>query len=170
VISCHLQDRIYLVTVGYICYPRNNHVLIIEWRPGGVSIVKQQGKEVLGVDLSPCMLVKDRFAICPHVMLNACLTLSWLDNSFRPQSRVAQLRRGTRSVWVRTLEEVRCVGTQWHESMGRLESWASWQIGVPEDAALGGSTNLVPELYQRWPKAAPARYIWICVRNNSLAG
>ena len=45
-------------------------------------IEKQQGKEVLGVDLSPSVSVKDRFAIRPHVMLNPCLSLSWLDNSF----------------------------------------------------------------------------------------
>ena len=57
-----------------------------------MSIEKQQGKEVLGVDLSPSVSVKDRFAIRPHVMLNACLSISWSDNSFRPQSRVAQLR------------------------------------------------------------------------------
>ena len=45
-------------------------------------IEKQQDMEVLGVDLSPSMSVKDRFAVCPHVMLNACLSLSWPDNSF----------------------------------------------------------------------------------------
>ena len=55
-------------------------------------IEKQQDMEVLGVDLSPSVSVKDRFAVCPHVMLNACLSLSWPDNSFRPQSRVAQLK------------------------------------------------------------------------------
>ena len=55
-------------------------------------IEKQQGKEVLGVDLSPSMLVKDRFAVRPHAMLNACLSLSWPDNSFRSRSRIAQLR------------------------------------------------------------------------------
>ena len=57
-----------------------------------MSIEKQQGKEVLGVDLSPSISVKDQFAVCPHVMLNTCLSLSWLDNSFQPRSRVAQLR------------------------------------------------------------------------------
>ena len=55
-------------------------------------IEKQQDMDVLGVDLSPSMLVMDRCAIRPHVMLNACLSLSWPDNSFRPRSRVAQLR------------------------------------------------------------------------------
>ena len=55
-------------------------------------IEKQQGKEVLGVDLSTSVLVKDRFVVRPHVMLNAYLSLSWPDNSFRPRSRVAQLR------------------------------------------------------------------------------
>ena len=57
-----------------------------------MSIEKQQDMEVLGVDLSPFVLVKDQFAVRPHVMLNACLSLSWPDNSFRPRSRVAQLR------------------------------------------------------------------------------
>ena len=52
-----------------------------------MSIEKQQGKEVLDVDLSPFVLVKDRFAVRPHVMLNACLSLSWPDNSFRPRSQ-----------------------------------------------------------------------------------
>ena len=57
-----------------------------------MSIEKQQDMEVLGVDLSPSMSFKDRFAVHPHVMLNACLSLSWPDNSFRPRSRVSQLR------------------------------------------------------------------------------
>jgi len=57
-----------------------------------MSIEKQQGKEVLGVDLSPSVSVKDRFTVHPHVMLNACLSLSWSDNSFRSRSQVAQLR------------------------------------------------------------------------------
>ena len=48
-----------------------------------MSIEKQQGMEVLGVDPSPSMSVKDQFAIRPHVKLNACLSLSWPDNSFR---------------------------------------------------------------------------------------
>ena len=47
-----------------------------------MSIEKQQGKEVLGMDLSPSVSVKDRFAVCPHIILNACLSLSWSDNSF----------------------------------------------------------------------------------------
>ena len=59
-----------------------------------MSIEKQQDMEVLGVDLSLSVSVKDRFAVRPHVMLNACLSLSWLDNSFRPRSQVAQLRSG----------------------------------------------------------------------------
>ena len=57
-----------------------------------MSIEKQQGMDVLGVDISPSVSVKDRFVVCPYVMLNACLSLSWPDNSFRPRSRVAQLR------------------------------------------------------------------------------
>ena len=59
-----------------------------------MSIERQQDMEVLGVDLSPSVSVKDRFAMRPHVMLNACLSLSSPNNSFRPQSRVAQFRLG----------------------------------------------------------------------------
>ena len=39
-------------------------------------IEKQQGMEVLGAYLSLSVSIKDRFAIRPHVMLNACLALS----------------------------------------------------------------------------------------------
>ena len=61
-------------------------MLIINLRPGGMTIVKQQGMEVLGVNLSPSVSVKDRFTVRPRVMLNACLTLSWPDKSFRPRN------------------------------------------------------------------------------------
>jgi hypothetical protein len=95
VIFCHLRIiREWLVTVGYICYRGNNHVLINEMKLGGIAIEKRQGMEVLGAYLSPSMSIKDQFVVRPHVMLNACLTLSWSDNSFRPQSRVAKLRSG----------------------------------------------------------------------------
>ena len=57
-------------------------------------IDKEQVIEVLGAYLSPSLSIKDRFAVRPHVMLNACLALSWPDKSFRPQSRVAQFRPG----------------------------------------------------------------------------
>jgi hypothetical protein len=63
---------------------KNNHVLMNVRRPGGIVIEKQQGMEVLGAYLSPSVSFKDRFTIRPYVMLNACLTLSWSDNSFRP--------------------------------------------------------------------------------------
>ena len=59
-------------------------------------IEKQQGMEVLGAYLSPSVSVKDRFTVRPYVMVNACLSLSWPDNSFRPGSRVAQLRTEAR--------------------------------------------------------------------------
>jgi hypothetical protein len=36
-----------------------NHVLIKKIRPGGMTIVKQQGMEVLGMDLSPSESFKD---------------------------------------------------------------------------------------------------------------
>ena len=53
-----------------------------------------QGMEVLVPILSPSVLIKDRFVVCPHVMLNTCLALSWPDKSFRLRSQVAQLRPG----------------------------------------------------------------------------
>jgi len=51
-----------------------------------MTIVKEQVMEVLGVNLSPSVSFKDRHVVRPCVMLNACLTLSWLDKSFRPRS------------------------------------------------------------------------------------
>jgi hypothetical protein len=83
VISCHLRDiGRYLVTVGYISYHGDNHVLMNERRPGRIKIEKRQGMEVLGAYLSPSISVKDQFVVRPFVMLNACLTLSWSDKSF----------------------------------------------------------------------------------------
>ena len=55
-------------------------------------IEKQQGMEVLGAYLSPSVSIKDRFAVRPHVMLNACLALSWPDPMIRPQRRVIHFR------------------------------------------------------------------------------
>ena len=48
-----------------------------------MSIEKQQGMEVLGVDLSPSVSVKDRLAVCPHVMLNAYAyhLVGWITHS-----------------------------------------------------------------------------------------
>ena len=75
-----------------------------------MSIEKQQDMEFLGVDLSPSVSVKDRFTVRPYIILNACLSLSWPDNSFRPRSRVAQVRPKAREVKVRTLAVVRMCG------------------------------------------------------------
>jgi len=58
-------------------------------------IVKQQGMEVLGVNPSPSMSFKERYVVHPLVMLNACLTLSCLDKSFRPRSLRVHLRLDT---------------------------------------------------------------------------
>jgi len=44
----------------------NNHVLIMNLRPGGRTIVLQQGMEVLGVNLSPSVSFKDRIAVRPR--------------------------------------------------------------------------------------------------------
>jgi hypothetical protein len=60
-ISYHLQDRKYWVTVGYICYRGKEPNVNNELRPGGMSIVKQQGMEVLGVELSSSVSIKDRY-------------------------------------------------------------------------------------------------------------
>ena len=84
---------------------KKDHVLIMKKRPDGMMVVQQQGMEVLGVNLSLSMSFKDRYVVRPHVMLNVCLSLSWQDNSFRPRSRVAQLRPEDREVKVRTLTE-----------------------------------------------------------------
>jgi len=70
-------------------------VLIMNLRPGGRTTVQQQGMEVLGVNLSPFVSVKDRFAVRPRVLLNTCLTLSWPDKSFRPQSLRVHLQPDT---------------------------------------------------------------------------
>ena len=48
-------------------------------RPGRMTIVQQQGMEVLGVNLSPSVSIKDRFAVRPRVMLNACLGQSHVE-------------------------------------------------------------------------------------------
>ena len=58
-------------------------------------IVQQQGMEVLGVYLSLSVSFKDRYAVRPRVMLNACLTLSWPDKSFRLRSLRVHLRSDT---------------------------------------------------------------------------
>jgi len=81
--------------VGYICYRGNNQGLIMNLRPGGMMIVQQQGMEVLGVNLSPSVSVKDRIAVRPRVMLNACLSLSRPDKSFRPRSLRVHLQPDT---------------------------------------------------------------------------
>ena len=36
-----------------------------------MMVVQQEGMVVLGVNLSPSMSFKDRYAVRPHVMLNA---------------------------------------------------------------------------------------------------
>jgi len=60
-----------------------------------MTIVKQQGMEVLGVNISPSMSFKDRYAVRPLVMLKAGLTHSWPDKSFRPRSLRVHLRPDT---------------------------------------------------------------------------
>ena len=76
----------------YFCHHEKEPCVNNEKRPDGMTVVQQQGMEVLGVNLSPSVSFKDRFTVRPHVMLNACLSLSWPDNLFRPRSQVAQLR------------------------------------------------------------------------------
>jgi hypothetical protein len=54
-----------LVTVGYICYRGKEPNVNNELRPGGMSIVKQQGMEVFSVELSLSVLVKDQSVVLP---------------------------------------------------------------------------------------------------------
>jgi hypothetical protein len=49
-----------------------------------VMIVKQQGMEVLDVDLSPSESLKDRSVCTSLSHVERSLTLSWPDKSFRP--------------------------------------------------------------------------------------
>ena len=58
-------------------------------------IEKQQGMEILGAYLSPSVLIKDQFTVRPHVILNACLALSWPDLMIQPRSQVAQFSSGS---------------------------------------------------------------------------
>jgi hypothetical protein len=51
--------------VGYIFYRGKEPSVNNELRLGGMSIVKQQGMEVLGVELSPTVSVKDRSVVLP---------------------------------------------------------------------------------------------------------
>jgi len=83
VISYHLQDiGRYLIVVGYNCYRGNNHVLMNKKETGLDCDREATRHGGLGAYLSPYMSNKDRFAVRPHVMLNACLALSWPDKSF----------------------------------------------------------------------------------------
>ena len=74
-------------------------------------IEKQQGMEVLGVDLSPSVSVKDRFIVRPHVMLNACLSLvGRITRSDHEANSSSSTQAGSREVKVRTLAVVRMCG------------------------------------------------------------
>ena len=62
--SYHLRDvGGYRSTVGYICYRRIEPWGKRKSRPGGMSIEKQQDMEVLGVDLSLSVSIKDRTVV-----------------------------------------------------------------------------------------------------------
>jgi hypothetical protein len=58
---------------------KNNHVMMNNWRPGGILYVGGVVTIVI-----PSVLIKDQIVEGPLVILNACLSLSWLDKSFRP--------------------------------------------------------------------------------------
>ena len=49
------QLAIFVIVEITMCYNK--------WRPGGMSIEKQQDMEVLGVDLSPSVSIKDRTVV-----------------------------------------------------------------------------------------------------------
>ena len=58
-ISYHLRDiGKYLVTVGYICYHEKEPCVNNEKRPDGMTVVQQQGMDVLGVNLSPSVSLR----------------------------------------------------------------------------------------------------------------
>ena len=80
--------------VGYNCYRGNKHVLMNKKETGRDCDREATRHGGLGACLSLSVSIKDRFALRPHVMLNACLALSWPDKSFRLRSRVVQLRSG----------------------------------------------------------------------------
>ena len=85
-ISFHLQDiGRYLITDDYNCYRGNNNVMMNKKETERDCDREATRHGGLGAYLSPSVSVKDRFAVRPHVMLNACLTLSGLDKSFRPR-------------------------------------------------------------------------------------
>ena len=63
-ISYHLRDiGGYRSTVGYICYRGTEPWGKRKSRPDKKSIEKQQDMEVLGADLSPSVLIKDRIVV-----------------------------------------------------------------------------------------------------------
>jgi len=109
-------------------------VLIMNLRPGGMTIGKQQGMEVLGVNLSPFVSFKDRYVVRPRVMLDACLTLSWPVKSLRPRSLQCLSGRIPRSVKVRTpfgSKDVRGVNGIRPRSQVRVLTLADWRsLGV----------------------------------------
>ena len=62
--SCHLRDiGGYRSTIGYICYRGTEPWGKRKSRPDRKSIEKQQDMEVLGVDLSPSVSIKDRTVV-----------------------------------------------------------------------------------------------------------
>ena len=63
-IACHQRDiGGYRSTVGYICYRGKEPWGKRKSRPDGKSIEKQQDMEVLGVDLSPSVSIKDHTVV-----------------------------------------------------------------------------------------------------------
>jgi hypothetical protein len=60
--SLHLSRLIHTCA---FCYRGKEPSVNNELRPSGILIVKLQGMEVLGVDLSPSVSVKDRSAVLP---------------------------------------------------------------------------------------------------------
>ena len=70
-----------MITVGYNCYRENNHMLRNKGteRDCDREATRYEG---LSAYLSLSVSVKDRFTVHPHIILNACLALSWPDKSF----------------------------------------------------------------------------------------
>ena len=68
----------------------NNKGVVSKLRLGRILYTNGVGLAML----IPSVSIKDRTVGGTSVEIERCLSLSWPDNSFRPQNRVAQLRPG----------------------------------------------------------------------------
>ena len=111
VISCHLRDiGGYLPWLAISAIVEYNHEVMNKWRPGGIWCLESSKawRSCLHF-LSLLVSIKDHIIGGHMIILNTFLSLSRPNNSFRPRSRVAQLRPGTVGVGC-ILEVVRMCG------------------------------------------------------------